>query len=149
MEPPHMGYDYSVQGTVQVTPPIPVPALRPLMQGPDLPIFCLAPSVEDPYAAGPWSDLVGVWALIPEDVPLDQAQPITVSALAVSHVSKSGSIHQPLARFVRLCLAAGHEVASELKFHGEEGERGEIQVTPSGDIQWVETSAPGRDPVRW
>ncbi|MFF8387871.1 hypothetical protein ACF053_30100 [Streptomyces kanasensis] len=144
-----MGYDYSVEGTVRVTPPIPFPALLELTQGPDLPIFCLAPGVDDPDAAGPWSDMVGVWALVPEDVPLDQAQPITVSALAVRHISKSTGIHQPLARFVRLCLAAGHEVVSELEFHGEEGERGEIQVTPSGDIQWVEISAPGRKPACW
>ncbi|MFD3890885.1 hypothetical protein [Streptomyces microflavus] len=144
-----MGYEYSVEGTVQVTPPIPFPALLPLTQGPDLPIFCLASGVDDPNAAGRWSDLVGVWALIPKDVPLDQAQPVTVSALAVSHISKSGAIHQPLARFVQLCQAAGHEVASELKFHGEGGERGEIQVTPSGGIEWVETSAPGREPARW
>ncbi|MFI8944869.1 hypothetical protein [Streptomyces syringium] len=144
-----MGYDYSVEGTVQVTPPIPFPALLPLTQGPDLPIFCLAPGVDDPDAAGPWSDMVGVWALIPKGVPLDKAQPVTVSALAVSHISKSGAIHQPLASFVRLCLAAGHEVVSELKFHGEGGEHGEIQVTPSGDIEWVETAAPGREPVRW
>ncbi|MFH8642708.1 hypothetical protein [Streptomyces goshikiensis] len=144
-----MGYEYSVEGTVKVTPPIPFPALLPLTQGPDLPIFCLAPSVDDPDAAGPWSDIVGVWALIHEDVPLDPAQPITVSALAMRHISKSTGIHQPLARFVRLCLAAGHEVVSELKFHGEEGQRGEIQVTPSGGIEWVETSAPGRELVRW
>ncbi|MGW9441115.1 hypothetical protein [Streptomyces sp. NPDC055607] len=144
-----MGYEYSVKGTVQVAPPIPFPALLSLTQGPDLPIFCLAPGVEDPDAAGPWSDLVGVWALIPEDVPLDQAQPVTVSALAVSHVSKSGSISQPLARFVRRCLAAGHEVVSELTFNGEEGERGEVRVTPGGDIEWVETFAPGRALTRW
>ncbi|MGW1819882.1 hypothetical protein ACWCQM_40780 [Streptomyces sp. NPDC002125] len=144
-----MGYEYSVEGTVQVTPPIPLPALLPLTQGFDLPIFCLALSVDDPVAAGPWSDIVGVWALIREGVPLDQAQPVTVSALAVSHIAKSGEFYQPLDRFVRLCLEAGHEVASGLKFQSEEGERGEIQVTPSGGIEWVETSAPGREPGRW
>ncbi|MFE5866868.1 hypothetical protein ACFQ77_40865 [Streptomyces virginiae] len=144
-----MGYDYSVQGTVSVTPPIPFPALLELTGGPDLPIFCLARSVDDPEAVGPWSDLVGVWALIHEGVPLDPEQPITVSALAVRHISKSTGIHQPLARFVRVCLAAGHDVVSDLKFHGDEGERGTIQVTEGGRIEWVETSAPGREPTRW
>ncbi|MFD4320551.1 hypothetical protein [Streptomyces sp. NPDC058548] len=143
-----MGYDYSVEGTVKVTPSIPVPVLRELQQGPNLPIFCLADDADDPDAGGPWSDLVGVWALVP-DSPLDFGQPITVRALAMRHTSKSTGIREPLARFVRLCLDAGHQVVSELEFHGDDGERGTIEVTPDGNIEWVETSAPGREPTRW
>ncbi|MFF3787127.1 hypothetical protein [Streptomyces sp. NPDC001933] len=144
-----MGYEYSVKGNVRVTPPIALPALLELTQGPDLPIFCLAPTTDDPDAAGPWADLVGVWALVPENIPHDPAQPVTVNALAMEHVSKSDAIHQPLAKFVRLCLAAGHQVVSELKFYGEGGESGDIRVTENSEIEWVETSAPGREPTRW
>ncbi|MFJ5646403.1 hypothetical protein [Streptomyces sp. NPDC093223] len=143
-----MGYEYAAEGTIKVTPPIPFPVIRELTEGPNLPIFCLAPSLDDPEAAGPWSDIVGLWALIPEDVPLDQGQPITVGALRMSHISKSAAIGVPLARFVRLCHEAGHEVASDVKFSGEGGEHGVIEVT-GGGITWVETYAPGREPTRW
>ncbi|MFF1737875.1 hypothetical protein [Streptomyces sp. NPDC058247] len=143
-----MGYEYAAEGTVTVTPPIPLPVIRELTEGPNLPIFCLAPGLDDPEAAGPWSDIVGLWALIPADAPLDQDQPVTVSALRMSHTSKSAAIGVPLARFVRLCREAGHEVASDVKFWGEGGERGVIEVA-GADITWVETYAPGREPTRW
>jgi hypothetical protein len=140
----HMGYEYQVTGTVTVTPPIPLAALEEVTHGPDLPHFRPAADVDDPAAAGPWSDIVGIWALIPAE-----AEPAHIGALAVRHTSKSTGIHKPLARFTRLCVTAGHQVTSELEFHGEEGERGVIQVAERGEIEWVETHAPGREPTRW
>ncbi|MFE9614305.1 hypothetical protein [Streptomyces sp. NPDC006012] len=139
-----MGYEYAAEGTVTVTPPIPLSAIRELTEGPDLPIFTVVPGLDDPGAAGPWADIVGLWALIPADAE----GPATVGALKMDHTSKSAAIGVPLARFVRLCREAGHGVTSDVKFWGEEGERGVIEVDGS-DIAWVETYHPTREPARW
>ncbi|TGN72134.1 hypothetical protein E5083_31030 [Streptomyces bauhiniae] len=143
-----MGYEYAAEGTVTVTPPIPLSAIRELTEGPDLPIFTVVPGLDDPGAAGPWADIVGLWALIPADAPLDAEEPVTVGALKMDHTSKSAAIGVPLARFVRLCREAGHEVTSDVKFWGEEGERGVIEVDGS-DVAWVETYHPTRKLARW
>ncbi|RPK32535.1 hypothetical protein EES39_38390 [Streptomyces sp. ADI92-24] len=143
-----MGYEYQVTGTVEVTPPIRFDALHELTRG-DLPHFCLAEGADDEAAAGPWADLCGIWALVHDTLPEDWSEPVRVRALAVAHTSKSGAIDQPLARFIRLCMTAGHKVTGKLEFHGEEGERGAIQIAEDGDFEWVETHAPGREPSRW
>ncbi|MFD8387578.1 hypothetical protein ACFV2X_55495 [Streptomyces sp. NPDC059679] len=139
-----MGYEYHVTGTVTVTPPIALVWLKEVTHGPELPIFRYADDADDPAAAGPWSDMVGIWALTPAE-----DQPAKVGALTVRHTSKSSGISVPLARFARICVEAGHRVTSNLKFHGECGEHGVIQLDKGGVIKWVETHAPGREPTRW
>ncbi|AVZ70903.1 hypothetical protein SLUN_00085 [Streptomyces lunaelactis] len=127
-----MSVTCSVEGTLTVTPPLPLAALWEFIDRPHSP-FILATTANASGARGEWL------LLPPEGCALDAAgRPTHVATLKVDVYARRSETHDRLRQFAQLCLTLGHDWVEEVRYQNEDLSRGVIEFCDDGELDWLE-----------
>ncbi|MEU1827155.1 hypothetical protein ABZ502_32605 [Streptomyces abikoensis] len=126
-----MSIDYWAVGTLDITPPVPLAALRELLDSPYAPLAIAPKGTTEDEA----KKMDGEWfAVAADDAGTDdQGHPTTIGAVIVNHDGRSFTALERLRRLAA-CCAADTEFDGEVLLEGEAGDTGFIAQTEEGDL---------------
>lgn len=131
-----MSVDYWAMGALEVSPPVPLDALRELVECPYEPLVVV------PYGttSEDTDELDGEWfavAAVDADTD-DKGRPETIGEVIMNYEGSSSAAHVRLIGFAA-CCETGTDFDGEIFLEGENHESGVIAQTTQGelDLRWI------------